>query len=87
MATIPAVDRNGLAITIGMAIRIPRGTHIRGPFPGLDKVAGRTYVVTVSSVSPGYEATRTCPAYAPEVRWAGSGSYWLRAAAADIEVL
>ena len=73
----------------GTKVRIPKGTYIWGTFAGHEKLAGRTYTVSVFDSSPGYPADERygIKGLPEHVTWPGAGGYWHNAALADVEVL
>jgi hypothetical protein len=91
VSQITPVDKNGRIIHQGMRVRIPSGTVITGTFEGGEKLAERTYTITVIAADEGYEATNdhfgNTPATAPRVCWAGSGGFWHYADAEAVEIV
>lgn len=82
-----SVDRNGTLIVRGARVLIPKGTSITGTFPQRKKIAGRSYQVTIFSVTDGWRETGFAPGQKPSITWVGEGGYWHDCDAADVEVV
>lgn len=74
----------------GVTVRVPKGTQIHSMKDGHREVKRATTVVLhdVSPPTPSYYDSyrgEFSPPKPPEVLWAGSGGYWCRASAQDVE--
>ena len=82
-------DAKGLTIKNGDRIKVLKGSHIHGTFPGHEKVAKRSYTVTVFGADVGWNTIsphRDDVGRAPKVCWAGTGGYWHYTDADNVEV-
>ena len=69
----------------GDKIRIKKGTELKTTHPKGNRVAGRTYTVTVFDTDPYVPASMGFPEWAAKVSWVGAGGYWFWTDPANVE--
>jgi len=84
-------DDKDLPVKPGDRVRIRKGTLIKTIYHG-ERLAGRTYVVTVNHVLNGVSRHRNyhlemVPTESPKIRWPGPGGYWSEADINDVELV